>query len=522
MPSQAPSPPLGPGLPEPLEALLLAAEAMTRPADRLQHLCAALEALLKTLVSIAMADLIQACGADEAAVRSQLDVLVQRNSDGTWLTTLQSLARELGGRPDSWLGPRWRDLGDGRSAAVQALMAAVARRNEFAHPNLLELLHNRKHAAEMHGHLAEALAQLPWLRELAVVRPRDVVPTVSGYDGVLLVAGPKPERLDGRWTGKLLPDYLYLYDRVQQRLLCLHPWLIAQGHELAGVQRALVIDDLRNWPKLSWKNAAIGKPLDPASVGQGADLAAWLLQRVPAEARGGAVEIRQPTGAFVLPVRPAAAATKAGAGPAPSKNPAQSIDPAQSMNPAQPLNPAQSINPAQPRSQVQPAAPAAPRVAATPGEFAPPLPSCSRCAGALRSLQTGYREPVRGSILVCASCQSVYHAQEEPGQLSRGTLLRRLWEPAAPRLLTTLQQAELLRPDVGKSRAITSIPHVFSRQGGAGAAAWLGRIDDGRWLIVAAQGVPLRDDHGACEAAQLGPGSRFALNGVEMVLARAP
>lgn len=509
MPSQAPSPPLGPGLPEPLEALLLAAEAMSRPADRLQHLCAALEALLKTLVSIAMADLIQACGADEAAVRSQLDVLVQRNSDGTWLTTLQSLARELGGRPDSWLGPRWRDLGDGRSAAVQALMAAVARRNEFAHPNLLELLHNRKHAAEMHGHLAEALAQLPWLRDLAVVRPRDIVPTVSGYDGVLLVAGPKPERLDGRWTGKLLPDYLYLYDRAEQRLLCLHPWLIAQGHELAGVQRALVIDDLRNWPKLSWKNAAIGKPLDPATVGQGAELAAWLLQRVPAEARGGAVEIRQATGAFALPVRPAA---KASAGPVAGS--------AKSAPSAKPTSPAQLAPSAQPA--VRGSAAQQPASAAAPGEFAPALPSCSRCAGTLRSLQTGYREPVRGSILLCASCQSVYHAQEEPGQLSRGTLLRRLWEPAAPRLLTALQQAELLRPDVGKTRMITAIPHVFSRQGGAGAAAWLGRIDDGRWLIVAAPGVPLRDDHGACEAAQLGPGSRFALNGMEMVLARAP
>lgn len=503
---QDPAPPaVGHGLPEPIEALLLAAHASTRPTERMPPLCAALEALLKTLVGVAMADLVHACGADEAQVHAQLDLLASKNSDGIWLTTLQSLARELAQRPSSWLGARWKDLGNGGSPVVQALAAAVAKRNEFAHPKLLDSLHGRKHAKELQDHLAAAVAALPWLRELAVVRPRDVQPTVSGFEGALVVAGPKPERVDGRWSKKVLPEFLYLYDRTQQRLLCLHPWLIPSGHEMAGVQRALVLDDLRDWPKLSWKNAAIHAPAVPAKVGEGG-LAAWLVRLVPAESRSGKVATDRPLSASAAAsVRLMELRQEALASSLAASSLAASLGAAQGGS-------------GQPAVQSRPRS-AVPAVAPTP---ATATAQCNVCAAPLRVLTTGMRLPLRGSVLQCPSCQTAYHTAAEPTQLSGGALLRRLWEPRAPRPLSTLLQAELLRTDVGKSKAIAEVPYTFSRKGAQAPAGWLGRLDDGQWLIVAGQGVVLRDDHAQCDAALLRAGSRFNLGGVEMVLARAP
>ncbi len=251
--------------PYPIAAAWRRVALATNEAQRLQHLLAFQEVLVRTLVVLLAPDCLRS-PRDPDWVQALLGL--SKRSLGTWveMTRLSILhvANREGTAPFMPEVAPWFFTERGKPSDVARLIGRlVEERNLIAHGPALSKAATEEKVRQLEEDNRALLASLRWLAGYRLMRVLTVKPVRSGgFQGkVQIYAGCEiqPEPARARWDCLLLPESLYLVNPAGDAVLELSPFLQVRTDHGTRREELFVMQELRRGVRLSLVNDATGQ-----------------------------------------------------------------------------------------------------------------------------------------------------------------------------------------------------------------------------------------------------------------------
>ncbi len=248
--------------PHPVAAAWHRASLTTTDAERIKHLLACQEILLRTLVCWLLPDYLR--GDPSPAVEELLPRL-QRPALGHYLGLVREMSRALRERDEVFLPEAcdWYFTPKGKPSRAAALLdALVALRNQEAHGHALGPKETGARAAQLLSDMKALLGGLSWMTAYRALRVMTSRPgRRGGFSGKLqFLVGLEPqcEPVPARWQAALFPEAVFLVNPAGDALLELSPGMQVLFDPGPRAERVYVLASTRKDKKLVLKHDATG------------------------------------------------------------------------------------------------------------------------------------------------------------------------------------------------------------------------------------------------------------------------